>query len=427
MDTSFLEDGNGEFDFRKISAIIASVAIILVIAIFLLEPQIKQLDANKWDDVANFYQQYLHLKNGEIPYKDFVFEYPPLAIIIIGIPGVLSFSEDSYGIMFTIFSTIAAILCYYFLMKIGKNLGLKNRIISIMMILCTLLLTRCFFRLELFLMLFVILGFYFYSEKRYELAFVMMSLGVMLKLVPVLFAIPMLIPFLLRKDYFELVKNVGICVVVCAAITLPFLIADSSSAFDYLTYHSDRMLQLESVAASFVLLINIFVPIVDSCVYEHGSQSILGSVPDAIASGIMYVMAIAVVIFVLFCVLRYREELKNENNALIIAMGIVSIMLFVALNKVFSSQYLIWVLPLIALLVVDHRSNNTERTILHLSVICLALTILETYPLYPMLYQELNPIAVLVLLARNLVFCGIIFYIARLIAERYQRTTCLAE
>lgn len=430
MSLRFLEDGKGEFAVWKICYLIIGIAIALVLAAIFLGPFFENLGVNIWDDVGNYYKQWMLMSEGKVPYKDFIFEYPPLAIPFIALPGLLCFGgEDLYGVFFTILSTACMVLCYIYLVKIGRNIGLSNKVITLMLVICTFLLTRCFFRLEMIMMLFVIIGFYFYSEKRYALAFSMMALGTMFKLVPAIFAVAMALPFLLRKEWMDLAKYIGLCVVICAVITIPFLIIDSGSAFDYLTYHKARGLQLESVAGSIVLFFNIFTPIAGS-EFAYGSTNLTGQIPDAIAGVIMYVMAGVLMTFIVLAAYDHKEELRSDDNLrVVLLIGIISMMIFIAFNKVFSAQYMLWVVPLIGLVLLDRNNQGMRKNILYLTVICMALTILETYPLYPILYEDFNPIAVIVLLARNIVFCVIIWLLIKQklfdkVTRSYARSSC---
>ena len=48
------------------------------------------------------------LLDGALPYRDFAFEYPPLAAPLIALPGVLGTGEDSFRWAFAVWTLIGA-------------------------------------------------------------------------------------------------------------------------------------------------------------------------------------------------------------------------------------------------------------------------------------------------------------------------------
>ncbi len=71
-------------------------------------------------DVVNFYNQAEMVKDGMVPYVDFVFEFHSFAIMFFLIPVMFISSQDTYGILF---GFMMVLLCLYYLIRIANRMG----------------------------------------------------------------------------------------------------------------------------------------------------------------------------------------------------------------------------------------------------------------------------------------------------------------
>ena len=140
-----------------------------------------------------------------------------------------------------------------------------------------------------------------------------------------------------------------IAAATCLLVELPFLLADPSTAFSYLTYHSDRGLQVESVAGGFFLLYGKIFPSDIYVAYGFGSDNVVGVAPDALASFMNPLMGGILLVFVVLMGVRIARAHMGRDVELFLAGAVCTamVMLFIAFSKVYSAQYVIWILLLI--------------------------------------------------------------------------------
>ena len=177
-----------------------------------------------------------------------------------------------------------------------------------------------------------------------------MALAAMTKMYPAIFLIPMLMPFVLKGEWKNGVMCLLAAAIVCFIVELPFLITDPSTAFAYLNYHSDRGIQVESVAASFFMIYDLIVPGNLSVVFAYGSDNLSGAGPDALAPFMNTILAVVLISFVAVMLVRiHRLRVSEITGPQVVLISVTMLMLFIAFSKVYSAQYLIWILMLLPL------------------------------------------------------------------------------
>jgi uncharacterized membrane protein len=134
----------------------------------------------------------------------------------------------------------------------------------------------------------------------------------------------------------------GIFLAVVAAIFLPFAAISPGGMRWSLARQLTRPLQLESLGSSFLLLAHQFGYAIHMK-SSHGSQNLAGTLPDVLAA-LQSVLEIAVLVALWVFFARgaaTRERLARYSAAAVCA--------FVALGKVLSPQFLIWLVPVVVL------------------------------------------------------------------------------
>ena len=130
---------------------------------------------------------------------------------------------------------------------------------------------------------------------------------------------------------------------VLAVVVLPFAIVAPDGLVDSLERQLGRPLQIESLGASVLLAahqLGLYEPTVVS---SYGSQNLAGSLPDAVATVQTVLQALALVaIWLVFA-------RGPATAARLVAACAASVVVFVAFGKVLSPQFLIWLVPVVAL------------------------------------------------------------------------------
>jgi uncharacterized membrane protein len=129
---------------------------------------------------------------------------------------------------------------------------------------------------------------------------------------------------------------IAVGALVAGAVTLPFLVLSPSGVWSSFAGQASRPLQIESLGAS-ILQTFSSPTVVDS----HGSQGIAGHG----ALGAVFVALQAAALIVLWVAFA-RGEITAERFARYAAASVCA---FVALGKVLSPQFLIWLIPLVPL------------------------------------------------------------------------------
>jgi hypothetical protein len=151
---------------------------------------------------------------------------------------------------------------------------------------------------------------------------------------------------------------------------VPFMAYDMASAFDWVSYHSNRGIQVESIIGSILEVGSYLSPGSVVMINNYGSDNLAGTIPDAIAGCMNYVMAtsmLAVLLLMVYAALKkYHTAPELERSVVIISL--ILILTFIVFNKVYSAQYGLWVILFTPLLYLRTNSlglNDTITVIVH--------------------------------------------------------------
>jgi hypothetical protein len=148
----------------------------------------------------------------------------------------------------------------------------------------------------------------------------------------------------------------------CGLIFLPFFLRDGSASLGFLHYHAERGLQIESLPATLALLASQGVFLI----YTHGATEVAGGSTRAI---VLYstMLALIAVCGVTVWMLMWARRAGAQSEApdattfaqkyprKVILFSLLLLWSAMASGKVFSPQYLLWLLPLVALIPLPRR------------------------------------------------------------------------
>ncbi len=357
-----------------------------------------------WGDLDHYYVNAGDVLDGKMPYSESRFEYPPLSLVFMLTPRILTWDLNSFHYGCAVLTYVFIIIGSYFLTRMAdERIGCRWQ--THLILLCTVVFGSYFViaRNDVYPTVMAIIALWLYLDHRYAPAFVVMSLAAMTKLYPALFLLPMIMPFLIRRDW----RNLGIAF-ICVAVTgliveSPFLLTDPDTAFAYLTYHSDRGIQVESVASSFFMVFNMFFPGDLAVVFNYGSDNITGVGPDALAPYMNSIMWIVLASFFLFMLIRSARAGLGEGKAmaLIGLMCVTMLMLFITFSKVYSAQYYIWIALLLPFTQLSCFGASHRREILMI-LMPFAVFTMASYLAYMWFgLMRLDPLAITMTAAKN--------------------------
>jgi hypothetical protein len=141
----------------------------------------------------------------------------------------------------------------------------------------------------------------------------------------------------------EALTCLALSVGVGLAVFLPFLVLAPGGVWHSISVQLSRPLQVESLGAAFLLAAHHAFGVGVTGETSHGSQNLAGGGADAIAA-VSSLVQLSVLVWIVVAFARgngSREDLVRSSAAAVCA--------FVALGKVLSPQFLIWLVPLVPL------------------------------------------------------------------------------
>lgn len=345
------------------------------------------------------------LFNGEFP----VMEYPPLAIVFIALPRFFGPTPWSYEVAYVAEVCIFVIIGLVLVSRIAKLLG-QNRVRAMMAysILTVLMIEFVLDRFDIFAMVIVLASVLMFLEKRYNWAFVLLAVGILVKVYPAVLFLVYLIFLMHGGKVREGLVGTLVMVLIGLSTVAVCWVIDPQIITNFLSYNTGRPLQIEAAASSVIYFLGQFgltdVWIQPASAESFWSDNLRGPLADQVADlllPLMVVCVIAVSAFYLFVRMRgARDDCMQTASLAIVAC----ILVFFLTNKVFSSQYLIWLIgPLVVAIMLQERGFG--RKLFHLTVV--AMVLVQANFAYSCGYlgggADINAIGMAMVLVKNLV------------------------
>jgi hypothetical protein len=334
---------------------------------------------------------------GEVPYRDFSLEYPPGALPVFVLPSLAP--AEHYRSVFEALmivcglGAVALVAAALTAARASPERLYGGCVLAGLapLALGSVILTR----FDLWPALLTVGALAAFVADRERLGFAALGLAAAAKVYPIVLLPLALVYVARRKGGRETVVGLAVFLAVLAVILVPFAILAPDGLAESLSRQTGRPLQIESLGSSFLLAASDLGSYEPTVVSSFGSQNLTGTVPDAVATALTALQAIAVVaVWVLFAARAgWREELLAASAA--------AVCVFAALGKVLSPQFLIWLIPLVPL-VLGRRGLAAAA----LFVLALALTQLW----FPRRYWNLvalEPGPIWLLVARDLVLVAL--------------------
>jgi hypothetical protein len=344
--------------------------------------------------------------HGEIPYHDFISEYPPLALMGFLLPGLFFHTTTAYSWAFAAELLMFDLLVLYLLADLAVffKVSIKNTLaVYTLVILAIGPILVC--RYDIMPAALTLLALWAFIKGKNKLAWGATALGFLAKLYPVIILPLFLLYQWKNRQYGRMFQGIAVFVIVVLIFCLPWLIIDAPGFTKSFTYHLDRPLHAESTYGSALMVGQVFGMDKIPADLTYGSWNLLSSLADKLAKIAFYVTAFfSIIIYWLFVTRTRYDEVNdsskplNTSSASILAQCVILLtFVFLLLNKVFSAQYLAWLCPLLPLFFYGKR----KYTVLSLFVIAAAVT-QYVFPYNYVSFEQVHAVPVLLLAARNL-------------------------
>jgi hypothetical protein len=328
------------------------------------------------DVTGAYFTHHLALIHGLLPYRDFTFEYPPGALLLHVFPWVAGHSRNAFFVLWIVQMLAIDVSIRIAIERIGRRTGAAEAVWAswAWTVAGPLLGGLTLVRNDLLACGLVAWSAVFLIERRPRLAGALVGIAILAKLWPVVLLVALAMTRLPVRR--RLVASAAAAAVpVAAALTAWGMFGPMVSSL--LSYHGRRGLQVESLAAWPILVatrLHGHRPATES---TFGSTNLVGH--PAVVAGTTYV-SVAVVAAILGTVWwRHRRTGLTVAHALSCAAACLGASM--AADKVFSPQYAVWLLVVVAL---AGACGGADRRTIVLAGACVALTGL----VYPNFYAD---------------------------------------
>lgn|GEM_PF-1672924 len=329
------------------------IACIVVIGLaFLIFPLVYQNIPNP-DDVDLYYLYGQYTLDGKLPYRDFSIEYPPFVLPFFIAPAIVSNifgppTQERYVIFFQLEMYLLLIATLIVVVRFGQKLYpqlsllVGVRYFTVAAVVFTFFISR---RFDIVAALLVTLVFYLFYLKRQIWGGFVLGLATLTKLFPaIILPIALMYYWKIRKQLFPAEKIILGFIVSAFIITVPFLLFAQAGLKGFLTYHSERGIQIESVYGIVIWLGSVAGLTTASSTSDHNSINLASSWGAPLSAVALPLTVLGLLAFYAYIWFKTRED-KNLSLTWLIQASVIATLWFILSNKVLSPQYLIWLLP----------------------------------------------------------------------------------
>jgi hypothetical protein len=299
------------------------------------------------------YQHYGNLiADGKVPYRDFAVEYPPGALPMFALPGLARHGHDQqvsagFRRAFETLMWMCGALALASMAVVLRQLRRNNAEVWFPLLfaaLAPLLLGSVILsRFDLWPTAIVGAALAALVSGRLRTGHLLLGLGVTAKIYPAVF-IPLGVMYVWKRaGRREALTCLALALAVVAAVFLPFAVLSPGGVWHSISIQLSRPLQVESLGAAFLLVAHHVFGFGLAGETSHGSQNVAGTAAAVLAVATS-ILQVATLFWIWLSFARgsgSRETLVRSTAAALCA--------FIALGKVLSPQFLIWLIPVVPL------------------------------------------------------------------------------
>jgi uncharacterized membrane protein len=352
------------------------------------------------------------IEQGYVPYRDFRLEYPPGTLPAFAVPALLTSGSRSYARAFALEMVLLGLTAILATFAALRSLGVRGWRVGLGLaplalapvLLGSLLLTR----FDLYPAALSVAAVALLLAGRDRLGSGVLGAAIAVKLYPAVI-LPLAVAWTWRRrGRREALVGLGVCVGVAVLVFLPFFVLSPDGVIWSVRRQLDRPLQIESLGSAVLLALHHAAGMPLAWASSHGSQNLIGTVAS-VTAGVTTVLQLAVLGFIWW---RFARSATVTGTRFVEACAAV-VVAFVALGKVLSPQFLVWLLPLVGLLL-----WRRVWPALALLVVACALTRAWFPDRYWRLVFHFDGLASWLVLLRDVALVGILALVVAAIARR---------
>lgn len=356
-------------------------------------------------DVSVVHSYFQTLPQKHLPYRDISFEYPPLLIFPMLLPRILANNYVEYCRYLAALLSLVYLCILFTAYKIWKEIPSIDRIsfskFLLYSLLAILLLGQIFVtRLDIFPNFVYLMGIYSFLKKRWYQSFFWIAVGFFTKGYSILLAPLFSIMLLKQKKY----KVLTFCLLGISFLIIGgnFLLGYITQGhyFDSLKFHAIRGLQIESTYSTFWMLLGPLLGERLFCYSDHNCANLGSAHIHWILMGSKIIFPLFLACFYLYLSKKiYKKPItSSEQNVIILESSCLLLFLSILTFKVFSAQFIIWLIPIYFLMPLAKQKGF---------VIWFFISLLLTQIFFPSFYwtlgDTLHPFGEGLIFIRNLI------------------------
>jgi hypothetical protein len=270
-----------------------------------------------------------------VPWRDFLVEYPPGYFLAALPPALLTSNPDTYRGLFVVEMALCLLGALYVCERLRRQLVPQGPSVLVWGAAAIPLLGLvCTSRADALVALLVAVMLWAALQARPIAGGLATALAIATKGVPALIVPVLIAPHLRRRRYATAVIYCATAAIAVAAIVIAWAAWGGAGLVAAVRYHLARPLQVETTAAALVGLLQQGQV---HPVFTYGSIGIAGGWSSAAASTSSVLLAIGLV-------LTFAAVLRRPSPERTIAGTVLVLVLFMVLGRVFSAQFVDWIL-----------------------------------------------------------------------------------
>ena len=399
---------------RPVEPSIAALAAAVAVLVFIASWAVIHRGFYARDEIVDtpVYERYGRaMDEGKVPYRDFALEYPPGALPVFLLPARGEPDFDGFTRRFeALMAACGAMLIGFVavaLTALGAGLRRLAAALGFVALAPLLLGSVVLSRFDLWPATLTLAALAALLAGRLRIGHGVLGLAVAAKLYPAVL-MPIAVAYAWKREgRREALRCAGTFAGAAALVFLPFLILSPGGVWDSVTRQASRPLQIESIGSALLLAAHQAFGLDITMDSSHGSQNLEGALPDALA--VAQSASQALVLVAVWAVFA-RGPAEPERLVLASAAALTA---FVALGKVLSPQFLIWLVPLVPLV-------RGRRGLVASGLLAFAMALTQLW--FPYRYWDLalrfDEVASWLVLVRDLVLLALLALLGRALIDR---------
>ncbi|MBA3384303.1 MAG: DUF2029 domain-containing protein [Actinobacteria bacterium] len=342
------------------------------------------------------------MEEGQVPYRDFAIEYPPGALPVFLVPAL---ADSDFRTVFEWLMALCGCGVVVAVALAGRRLGLGFGTLAFVALSPLAIGSVILTRFDLWPAMLASFALAALVHDRMRLGHLLLGASIAAKLYPAVL-LPLAVAYVWRRrGRREGIVCAALAVGVPLAAYLPFAVLAPEGVVRSVGRQLSRPLQIESLGSALLLAAHDLFGAGVEVGSSQGSQNLVGLPADVLAVA----LSVAQLAVLAWLWLRFARSRETPSPATLVVYAAAALTAFVALGKVLSPQFLIWLVPVVVL--ACRWSANT--------ILAAALVLTQLW--FPFRYwdlvRELDPRVSWLVLARDLVLVALLATLVRAVRE----------